>query len=60
MSGLIVHSVERRAKYILLGTSSGTAPGPEPCDIRPFTARYIRITGHGNTAAEKLDQCAGL
>ena len=37
-------------KVIFNGTSSGTAPDPEPCDIRPFTARYVRITGHGNTA----------
>jgi len=28
--------------------STGTAP--EPCDLPPFTARHVRITGHGNTA----------
>ncbi len=37
-------------KVIFNGTSSGTAPGAEPCEIRPFTARYVRLTGHGNTA----------
>ena len=31
------------------GSSSGTAPGPELCNIPPFRARYVRITGHGNT-----------
>jgi hypothetical protein len=39
-----------RWDVIFKGTSSGTVPGPEPCDVRPFTARHIRITGHGNTA----------
>jgi poly(beta-D-mannuronate) lyase len=37
-------------KVIFNGASSGTAPGPEPCDIYPFTAHYVRITGHGNAA----------
>ncbi len=31
------------------GTSSGSAMGPEPCSLPPFRARYVRITGHGNT-----------
>jgi hypothetical protein len=39
-----------RWEVIFNGTSSGTAFGPEPCDVRPFRARYVRIIGHGNTA----------
>jgi len=31
------------------GTSSGNTTGPEPCPAKPFTARYVRLTGHGNT-----------
>jgi hypothetical protein len=31
------------------GASSGNTAGPEPCPAEPFTARYVRLTGHGNT-----------
>ncbi|MHC4405559.1 MAG: glycoside hydrolase family 88 protein [Planctomycetota bacterium] len=37
-------------RVVFSGASSGTASGPEPCDLRPFSARYVRITGHGNTS----------
>jgi hypothetical protein len=37
-------------KVVFNGSSSGAAPGPESCSIDPFRARYVRITGHGNTA----------
>ena len=37
-------------KVVFNGSSSGRAPGPEPCSITAFRARYVRITGHGNTA----------
>ena len=37
-------------KVVFNGSSSGTAPGPERCGTAPFRARYVRITGHGNTA----------
>jgi len=31
------------------GSSSGTVAGPALCNIPPFRARFVRITGHGNT-----------
>ncbi|KKL63145.1 hypothetical protein LCGC14_2178050, partial [marine sediment metagenome] len=37
-------------KQMFGGSSSGTAEGPEGCGVAPFRARYVRITGHGNTA----------
>ncbi len=37
-------------RVVFDGSSSGTVSGPEPCKLRPTTARYVRITGHGNTA----------
>ena len=37
-------------KTIFDGSSSGTASGAEPCEIVPFKARYVRLTGRGNTA----------
>ncbi len=37
-------------KVIFDGSSSGTTSGPEPCKVSPFAARYVRVTGHGNTA----------
>lgn len=47
---IAVSDDDRRWTVIFDGESSGTAAGPEPCDVQPFTARYVRITGHGNTA----------
>ncbi len=40
----------RQWTTVFTGQSSGKAAGLEPCDVKPFRARYVRVTGHGNTA----------
>ncbi len=44
---------------IFHGTSSGTAPGPEPWDVRPLTARNVRVTGHGNRSCSRCSFSKG-
>lgn len=34
---------------VFSGASSGTIADPEPVDMKPVTARYVRLTGHGNS-----------
>ena len=37
-------------RVVFDGQSSGTASGVEPVDVPPFRARFVRLTGNGNTA----------